>query len=67
MADIVKEVQQTADKVYENGKTFLQNIQEGIFIPPKHLKNHAEMKDLVNARFDSLESLIKDKMSKISK
>ena len=67
MADIVQEVQKVANKVYKNGLTYAQNIQNGVFIPAKALKNHAEMKDLVNARFDSLESLIKDKMSKISK
>ena len=63
MADIVKEVQQTADKVYENGKTFLQNIQEGIFIPPKHLKNHKEVMDKLDAN-DKKMDLILSKISK---
>jgi hypothetical protein len=67
MTDIVKDVQKVANKVYKNGKTLAENFQSGLFVSRKHFKMDKDMKDLVNARFDSLEALIKDKMSKISK
>ena len=38
MTDIVKEVQNVANKVYKNGMTYAQNIQNGVFIPAKALK-----------------------------
>ena len=39
MTDIVQEVQKVANKVYKNGLTYAQNIQNGVFIPAKALKN----------------------------
>ena len=44
MTNIVQEVQNVANKVYKNGLTYAQNIQNGVFIPAKALKNHAELK-----------------------
>jgi len=43
MSDIVKDVQKVANKVYKNGLTYAQNIQNGVFIPAKALKNHKEI------------------------
>ena len=70
MTDIVKEVQNVANKVYKNGLTYAQNIQNGVFIPAKALKNHSELKkgqkeimDKLNAN-DTKMDLILSKITK---
>lgn len=50
-------------KVYNNGKTYAQNIADGTFIPVKHIQNHKELM----GRIDSLESLINSLVTKLSK
>lgn len=32
-----------APKLYNNGKTYAQNIADGTFIPVKHIQNHKEV------------------------
>ena len=32
-----------APKLYNNGKTYAQNIADGTFIPVKHIQNHKEI------------------------
>tara|TARA_R100000084_G_scaffold98666_1_gene52778 strand:+ start:462 stop:653 length:192 start_codon:yes stop_codon:yes gene_type:complete len=34
---------ETKQKVYNNGKTYAQNIADGTFIPVKHIQNHKEV------------------------
>ena len=33
----------TKQKLYNNGKTYAQNIADGTFIPVKHIQNHKEV------------------------
>ena len=63
MTDIVQEVQKVANKVYKNGLTYAQNIQNGVFIPAKALKNHKELMDKLDAN-DKKMDLILSKISK---
>jgi hypothetical protein len=74
MTDIVKEVQNVANKVYKNGLTYAQNIQNGVFIPAKALKNHKEVIDKLDAfskkidnSIEKNDEMIKLILSKISK
>jgi|TARA_B100001059_G_scaffold162620_1_gene162144 hypothetical protein len=57
----------TKQKLYNNGKTYAQNIADGTFIPVKHIQNHkevmtevAEMKAMMSNIAQELASL-KDK------
>ena len=34
---------ETKQKLYNNGKTYAQNIADGTFIPVKHIQNHKEV------------------------
>ena len=63
MADKVQVVKDVANKVYKNGLTYAQNIQNGVFIPAKALKNHKEVMDKLNAN-DTKMVLILSKISK---
>tara|TARA_B100001564_G_C20298921_1_gene516006 strand:- start:199 stop:393 length:195 start_codon:yes stop_codon:yes gene_type:complete len=49
---------ETKQKLYNNGKTYAQNIADGTFIPVKHIQNHKEVMTQV--------SEIKDMMSNIA-
>ncbi len=49
MTDVVNAVKNGATKVYKNGLTYAQNIQNGVFLPTKALKNHKEVMDRMNA------------------
>ena len=49
---------ETKQKIYNNGKTYAQNIADGTFIPVKHIQNHKEVMTQV--------SEIKDMMSNIA-
>ena len=63
MTDKVQVVKDVANKVYKNGLTYAQNIQNGVFIPAKALKNHKEIMDKLNAN-DTKMDLILSKISK---
>ena len=63
MADKVQVVKDVANKVYKNGLTYAQNIQNGVFIPAKALKNHKEIMDKLNAN-DTKMDLILSKLPK---
>ena len=70
MTDKVQVVKDVANKVYKNGLTYAQNIQNGVFIPAKALKNHAELKkDNIEIRSDlkALDTKMDLILSKISK
>ena len=49
MTDVVNAVKNGANKIYKNGKTLAENVQSGLFVPPKALKNHKEVMDRMNA------------------
>ena len=63
MVDTVQAVKQAANKIYKNGLTYAQNVQAGVFIPAKALKNHKEVIDSLNA-LDNKMSEILTKLSK---
>ena len=54
----IKTETETKQKIYNNGKTYAQNIADGTFIPVKHIQNHKEVMTQV--------SEIKDMMSNIA-
>ena len=47
MANVVNTVKSVSQKVYNNGKTYAENVKEGIFLPAKALKNHKEIIDSI--------------------
>jgi len=47
MTDKVQSVKDVATKIYKNGLTYAQNVQNGVFIPAKALKNHKEVMDSI--------------------
>ena len=49
MTDVVNAVKNGANKIYKNGKTLAENVQSGLFVPTKALKNHKEVMDRMNA------------------
>ena len=63
MTNMVQEVQNVANKVYKNGLTYAQNIQNGVFIPAKALKNHKEVMDKLDGN-DKKMDLILSKLPK---
>ena len=63
MTDKVQAVKDVATKIYKNGLTYAQNVQNGVFIPAKALKNHKEIMDKLNAN-DTKMDLILSKISK---
>ena len=63
MTDKVQAVKDVATKIYKNGLTYAQNVQNGVFIPAKALKNHAELKADIKA-LDTKMDLILSKISK---
>ena len=63
MTDTVQVVKNAAQKIYKNGLTYAQNVQNGVFIPAKALKNHKEIMDKLNAN-DTKMDLILSKISK---
>ena len=63
MTNMVQEVQNVANKVYKNRLTYAQNIQNGVFIPAKALKNHKEVMDKLDAN-DKKMDLILSKLPK---
>ena len=63
MTDKVQTVKDVATKIYKNGLTYAQNVQNGVFIPAKALKNHKEIMDKLNAN-DTKMDLILSKISK---
>ena len=63
MTDKVQTVKDVATKIYKNGLTYAQNVQNGVFIPAKALKNHAELKADLKA-LDNKMDLILSKISK---
>ena len=63
MTDVVNAVKNGATKVYKNGLTYAQNIQNGVFLPTKALKNHKEVMDKLDAN-DKKMDLILSKLSK---
>ena len=63
MTDVVNAVKNGATKVYKNGLTYAQNIQNGVFLPTKALKNHKEVMD----KIDSVEKKMDLILSMIAK
>tara|TARA_R100001530_G_scaffold99067_1_gene68866 strand:+ start:568 stop:762 length:195 start_codon:yes stop_codon:yes gene_type:complete len=63
MTDVVNAVKNGANKIYKNGKTLAENVQSGLFIPPKALKNHKEVMD----KIDSVEKKMDLILSMIAK
>ena len=63
MATTVDTIKDAVQKTYKNGLTYAQNIQNGVFIPAKALKNHKEVMDKLDAN-DKKMDLILSKISK---
>ncbi len=63
MTDVVNAVKNGANKIYKNGKTLAENVQSGLFVPPKALKNHKEVMD----KIDSVEKKMDLILSMIAK
>ena len=64
MTDVVNAVKNGATKVYKNGLTYAQNIQNGVFLPTKALKNHKEVMDKIDSvekKMDLILSMIPKK------
>ena len=52
-----------APKLYNNGKTYAQNIADGTFIPVKHIQNHKEVMTEV-AELKAMMANIVEKLAK---
>ena len=52
-----------APKLYNNGKTYAQNIADGTFIPVKHIQNHKEVMNEV-AELKAMMANIVEKLAK---
>tara|TARA_Y100000004_G_scaffold159339_1_gene186150 strand:+ start:1217 stop:1402 length:186 start_codon:yes stop_codon:yes gene_type:complete len=52
-----------APKLYNNGKTYAQNIADGTFIPVKHIQNHKEIMSEV-AELKAMMANIVEKLAK---
>ena len=63
MTDVVNAVKNGANKIYKNCKTLAENVQSGLFVPPKALKNHKEVMD----KIDSVEKKMDLILSMIAK
>ncbi len=50
-------------KLYNNGKTYAQNIADGTFIPVKHIQNHKEIMTEV-AELKAMMANIVEKLAK---
>jgi hypothetical protein len=50
-------------KLYNNGKTYAQNIADGTFIPVKHIQNHKEIMTEV-AELKAMMANIAEKLAK---
>ena len=50
-------------KLYNNGKTYAQNIADGTFIPVKHIQNHKEVMSEV-AELKAMLANIAEKLAK---
>ena len=50
-------------KLYNNGKTYAQNIADGTFIPVKHIQNHKEIMTEV-AKLKAMMANIAEKLAK---
>ena len=61
MTDMFPEQKQA--KVYNNGKTYAQNIADGTFIPVKHIQNHKEVMSEV-AELKAMMANIVEKLAK---
>ena len=49
MTDVVNAVKNGANKIYKNGKTLAENVQSGLFVPPKAWKNQKAVMASMNA------------------
>tara|TARA_R100000231_G_scaffold125175_1_gene95502 strand:- start:1427 stop:1612 length:186 start_codon:yes stop_codon:yes gene_type:complete len=52
-----------APKLYNNGKTYAENIASGTFIPVKHIQNHKEVMAEV-AELKAMMANIAEKLAK---
>ena len=52
-----------APKLYNNGKTYAQNIADGTFIPVMHIQNHKEVMSEV-AELKAMMANIVEKLAK---
>ena len=52
-----------APKLYNNGKTYAQNIADGTFIPVKHIQNHKE----VMSEVAELKAMMANRVEKLAK
>ena len=56
----------TKQKLYNNGKTYAQNIADGTFIPVKHIQNHKEVMTEV-AEVKAIMSNIAEELANLKK
>jgi len=57
---------ETKQKLYNNGKTYAQNIADGTFIPVKHIQNHKEVMTEV-AEMKAMMSNIAEELANLKK
>ena len=57
---------ETKQKLYNNGKTYAQNIADGTFIPVKHIQNHKEIMTEV-AEVKAIMSNIAEELANLKK
>ena len=57
---------ETKQKLYNNGKTYAQNIADGTFIPVKHIQNHKEVMTEV-AEVKAIMSNIAEELANLKK
>jgi len=57
---------ETKQKIYNNGKTYAQNIADGTFIPVKHIQNHKEVMTEV-AEVKAIMSNIAEELANLKK
>ena len=57
---------ETKQKLYNNGKTYAQNIADGTFIPVKHIQNHKEIMTEV-AEVKAMMSNIAEELANLKK
>ena len=62
----IKTETEAKQKLYNNGKTYAQNIADGTFIPVKHIQNHKEIMTEV-AEVKAIMSNIAEELANLKK
>ena len=62
----IKTETEAKQKLYNNGKTYAQNIADGTFIPVKHIQNHKEVMTEV-AEMKAMMSNIAEELANLKK